>query len=261
MRDFQAAFGGLVIDGPAWEVRLCGTAIDLTRTEFEILLVLASQPRRVVTDDEIVAAVWGEGWFGDENNLAVHVSKLRHKLGESGLRPRYIRTVRGVGYRFDPHASPVPGPRDALTTHEHVCEGMVSEVRSVEVRTDGQLRVVSVMPVDAPVLGHDPRDLLGRYFPFVDGHPWGDHASALEAVDILIASGVREWTARHVVLRADGTSVHADVATCIKADEEGRLAELRVVRFERDEEAGGGGGGDSMNSGHCAPSRLAWGHD
>ena len=259
MRDFQAAFEDLVIDGPAWEVRLCGTAIDLTRTEFEILLVLASQPRRVVTDDEIVAAVWGEGWFGDENNLAVHVSKLRHKLGESGLRPRFIRTVRGVGYRFDPHASPVPGPRNVLATHEHVCEGMVSEVRSVEVRTDGQLRVVSVMPMDAPVLGHDPRDLLGRYFPFVDGHPWGDHASALEAVDVLIASGVREWTARHVVLRADGTSVHADVATCIKADEEGRLAELRVVLFERDDEAGGGG--DSMNSGHCAPSRLAWGHD
>ena len=253
MRDLQAAFGDLVIDGPAWEVRLRGAAIDLTRTEFEILLVLASQPRRVVTDDEIVAAVWGEGWFGDENNLAVHVSKLRHKLGESGLRPRFIRTVRGVGYRFDPQPGLVPGPADALATREHVCEGMVREVGSIEVRTDGQLRVVSVEPVGAPVLGHDPRDLLGRYFPVVDGHPWHDHASALEAMDVLIASGVREWTARHVVLRADGTSVHADVATCIQVDEEGRLAELRFALVERDEE----GGGDSMISGHRAPSRLA----
>ena len=173
MRDLQAAFGDLVIDGPAWEVRLRGTAIDLTRTEFEILLVLASQPRRVVTDDEIVAAVWGEGWFGDENNLAVHVSKLRHKLGESGLRPRYIRTVRGVGYRFDPQQVLVPGPADALATREHVCEGMLSAVGSIEVRTDGQLRVVSVEPVDAPVLGHDPGDLLGRYAPWSTVTPGG----------------------------------------------------------------------------------------
>lgn len=58
-------------------------------------------------------------------------------------------------------------------------------------------------------------------------------------MDVLIASGVREWTARHVVLRADGTSVHADVATCIEVDGEGRLAELRFVLVERDEEGGG----------------------
>ena len=236
MPDLQAIFGDLVIDGPAWEVRLGGRVVDLTRTEFEILVALASRPRRVITNEEVVRAVWGDGWFGDENNLAVHVSKLRHKLGESGLRPRYIRTVRGVGYRFDPHPRPVPGRGDALATREHVCEGMLSAVGSIEVRTDGQLRVVSVEPVDAPVLGHDPGDLLGRYFPVVDGHPWGDHASALEAMDVLIASGVREWTARHVVLRADGTSVHADVATCIEVDGEGRLAELRFVLVERDEE-------------------------
>jgi DNA-binding response OmpR family regulator len=50
----------------------------------------------------LVRLVWGDGWFGDDNNVAVHVSKLRRKLGESGLHPRFIRTVRSVGYRFDP---------------------------------------------------------------------------------------------------------------------------------------------------------------
>jgi DNA-binding response OmpR family regulator len=102
MHEFQATFGNLVIDGLAWEVTLGGVVINLTRTEFEILTVLASRPRHVVTDDELVRLVWGDGWFGDDNNLAVHVSKLRRKLGESGLHPRFIRTVRGVGYRFDP---------------------------------------------------------------------------------------------------------------------------------------------------------------
>ena len=96
MLDFQAEFGDLVIDGRAWEVYLNGELIDLTRTEFEILLFLASRPRRVVSDEELTRAVWGDGWFGDDNNLAVHVSKLRRKLGESGLQPRFIRTIRGV---------------------------------------------------------------------------------------------------------------------------------------------------------------------
>ena len=240
MYDLQASYGDLVIDGPAWEVRLGGVAVDLTRTEFEILLVLASRPRRVVTDDEIVRAVWGDGWFGDDNNLAVHVSKLRGKLGESGMRPRYIRTIRGVGYRFDP--DPVPAAGGHASARQQACDGMRRHSGSIEVRTDGQLRVASIEPRDALVLGYDPRDLLGRYFPVVSAHPWGDHASALQAMDILIASGVREWTSRHLVRRADGRSVMADIATCIDVDARSRLVQLRFVLVERDGESGGGGG-------------------
>lgn len=256
MADLQAIFGELVIDGPAWEVRLRGTAIDLTRTEFEILMVLASRPHRVVTDDEIVRAVWGDGWFGDENNLAVHVSKLRGKLGESGLRPRYIRTVRGVGYRFDP--DPVPGYGGEGSARERGYEGMRNYVGAIEVRTDGQLRVVSIEPMDALILGHDPRDLLGRYFPVVSGHPWDDHASALEAMKVLISTGVREWTARHVVMRADGSQLHADVATRIDVDAEGGLVALRFVLVERDGVVAdsGEGGGASANSGHRSTFHL-----
>lgn len=241
MRDFRAVFGDLVIDVPAWEVTLGGRAIELTRTEFEILVALAARPRQVIADDDLVRAVWGDGWFGDDNNLAVHVSKLRRKLGESGLRPRYIRTIRGVGYRFEPGAE----RRGLPAVPDRDCDALSSRPEAVEVRTDDQLRVVSVQPEMAHVLGFDPLDLLGRYFPVVDGHPWDDHASALEGIQALISSGVRDWSARHVVRRADGTLAQADIATCIAVTGDGRLSQLRFVIVELsagvDGTSGGGG--------------------
>lgn len=239
MPDLQAVFGDLVIDGPAWEVRLRGHVVDLTRTEFEILIALASRPRRVITNDEVTRAVWGDGWFGDENNLAVHVSKLRHKLGESGLRPHFIRTVRGVGYRFDPNVDTSAAP----TEPEPACERLRRHPDAIDVRTDGHLRVTSVRPEGAPVLGFEPHQLFGRYFPLVMAQPWDQHASALAGIQVLISSGVREWSARHLVRRADGTLSQADVATCITLDDQGRLAELRLVLVETNWDLDGQGGG------------------
>ena len=229
MSDFQATFGDLVIDGLAWEVTLGGAIIDLTRTEFEILLVLASRPRQVVTDGQLVRKVWGDGWFGDENNVAVHVSKLRRKLGESGLHPRFIRTVRGVGYRFDPQGKP-----PAATGIQAVpCETLSRHPSAVEFTTDGRLLVTGVRPEGVHILGFDACRLVGTYFPLVATHPWNDHASALEAIQVLVASGVREWSARHLVRRADGTLTHAEVATYLQVDEAGSLAALRFVLVER----------------------------
>ncbi len=229
MRDFQATFGGLVIDGVAWEVTLGGAVIDLTRTEFEILLVLASRPRQVVTDEELVRHVWGDGWFGDDNNVAVHVSKLRRKLGESGLHPRFIRTVRGVGYRFDPQ-----GKSPAATgIQAFPCETLSRHPSAVEFTTDGQLLVTGVGPEGAHILGFDACRLVGTYFPLAATYPWNDHASALEAIQVLVASGVREWSARLLVRRAGGILTHAEVATYLQVDEAGSLAALRFVLVER----------------------------
>ena len=239
MHELQATFGDLVIDGLAWEVRLGGTVIDLTRTEFEILLALASRPRQVLSDGELTRSVWGDGWFGDDNNLAVHVSKLRRKLGESGLRPRFIRTVRGVGYRFDPG----PAPDQVLRDCEPACERLRRHPDAVDVRTDDLLRVVSVRPDDAPVFGFDPPHLLGRYFPLIGAHPWDDHEAALEGIRVLISRGVREWTARHLVRRVDGTLAQADIATCLTVDGAGRLEELHLVLVERGWDIGEAGGG------------------
>jgi DNA-binding winged helix-turn-helix (wHTH) protein len=252
MYDISATYGNLVIDGPAWEVRLDGAVLDLTRTEFEILMVLAARPRQVASGDELVRLVWGDGWFGDDNNLAVHVSKLRRKLGESGLRPRFIHTVRGVGYRFDPgedsagHAPHAAIEYPALRSHP----------RAVEIRTDGQLRVICVRPDDAPVLGFEPCRMLGRLLPVAADHPWDNPVSAIDGIQILIASGVREWAARYVVKRADGTRAHADVATRLLVDEAGQLEELHLTILERSQVTGGSPGG-ATNAGHQPAARIA----
>jgi DNA-binding winged helix-turn-helix (wHTH) protein len=245
MRDLQATFGELDIDARAWEVRRGGTVIDLTRTEFEILALLASRPREVVTDEEITREIWGDGWFGDENNLAVHVSKLRRKLGESGLKPRFIRTVRGVGYRFD------PGPRDDLApaSDEATCDSLRGQDGAVEVQADGDLRVVSVWPQGATVLGFDPGDLLGSVLPVITDYPWIDNESAHDAARSLVRDGVREWVARHVVRRADGRVVSADCATCIVVDRDGGLESVRLVVVEREWDGNGGVGGGVVGGG------------
>lgn len=99
----------LVIDVAAWEVLLRGEPVDLTKTEFQLLVALASRPRRVLTNEDLTELLWGEGWYGDDGNIAVHISKLRSKLGESGIHQRHIRTVRGVGYRFEPEPDTVAG--------------------------------------------------------------------------------------------------------------------------------------------------------
>jgi DNA-binding response OmpR family regulator len=92
--------GGLVIDPEAREVLRDGEPVALTRTEFDLLDALSERPRVVFTREQLLERVWGGEWFGDEHVVDVHVANLRHKLGDSGDRPRYVETVRGVGYRM-----------------------------------------------------------------------------------------------------------------------------------------------------------------
>jgi DNA-binding response OmpR family regulator len=94
-------FGRLVIDPSAREVLVDGGEVELTRIEFDILELLSGSPRRTFTREQLLSHVWGD-WFGDDHVIEVHVGKLRKKLGESASRPRHIRTLRGVGYRFEP---------------------------------------------------------------------------------------------------------------------------------------------------------------
>ena len=224
-----AAFGSLEIDPVAWEVRLHGEIIDLTKTEFEILLLLASRPRAVVRDEEIRRAIWGDGWFGDQNNLAVHVSKLRRKLGEDGASSRFIRTIRGVGYRFDPvQQAPhdVPTPGDAY-------ESLLARDGAVEVHVDADLNVIATYPEGRWVVGFEPSALVGRYFALITDYPWQHGDAARDGIEKLISSGVREWAACHVVQRADGALVQADFATRLATDDRGRFLGLRYVFSER----------------------------
>lgn len=95
-------FGDLVIDPASREVRLGGELTELTRTEFDILNVLSSQPGLVHTRRQIVARVWGGDWIGDERIVDVHIAHIRSKLHERKAAARYVLTVRGVGFRMGP---------------------------------------------------------------------------------------------------------------------------------------------------------------
>jgi DNA-binding response OmpR family regulator len=95
-------FGAIRIDPVVREVSAEGLLVDLTKIEFDLLDLLSSSPRRTFTRNQLLEAVWGDNWFGDDHIIDVHVGNLRRKLGESASSPRHIRTVRGVGYRFEP---------------------------------------------------------------------------------------------------------------------------------------------------------------
>jgi DNA-binding response OmpR family regulator len=105
-------FGDLVIDPAGREVFLRGRPIELTRTEFDVLAALSARPRLAFTRRQLIDSVWGDGWVGDEHLVDVHVGHLRRKLDDDAAAPRYIRTVRGVGYRIGDGTSPSePRPR------------------------------------------------------------------------------------------------------------------------------------------------------
>jgi DNA-binding response OmpR family regulator len=93
-------FGPLEVDVAAREARLDGRPVELTRTEFDVLAALSARPRLAYTRRQLVDAVWGEGWVGDEHLVDVHIGHLRRKLADDPAAPRFVRTVRGVGYRM-----------------------------------------------------------------------------------------------------------------------------------------------------------------
>ena len=94
--------GALSIDQEGRIATLDGTEIPLTRIEFDLLATLVSGPRRVWQRETLLSRVWGDGWVNDQHLVEVHIRNLRKKLGEDTKAPRFIRTVRGVGYRMIP---------------------------------------------------------------------------------------------------------------------------------------------------------------
>jgi DNA-binding response OmpR family regulator len=91
----------LVVDLAARTVTRDGRDLGLTPTELDVLATLAGDPGRAATRREILHAMWGREWFGDEHVVDVHVANLRRKLGEAPGGGRYVETVRSVGYRVD----------------------------------------------------------------------------------------------------------------------------------------------------------------
>ncbi len=93
--------GDLEIDATAMTVALRGVPVTTTATEFRLLHYLAQHAGRVFTRDQILDAVWRETTFVSPRSVDVYVRKLREKIEADPEHPRYIRTVRGTGYRFE----------------------------------------------------------------------------------------------------------------------------------------------------------------
>ena len=100
----QFRHGDLEVDVEARIAIMGEHELDLTRTEFDLLVVLLRGPRRVWERDTLLRLVWGSEWAGDGHLVEVHMGNLRRKLGDPPRDGRYIRTVRGVGYRLGPGA-------------------------------------------------------------------------------------------------------------------------------------------------------------
>lgn len=92
--------GDLVINTDSRQVTVRGEAVRLTPTEYQILLYLAERAGKVVTHRDLLQAVWGNAYGDEREYLRVFISQLRHKIEEDPLRPNYILTEPGVGYRF-----------------------------------------------------------------------------------------------------------------------------------------------------------------
>lgn len=101
LRIRELAFGDVVVDLEARVVKKAGAPVDLTATEFDLLVCLARSRGRVLARDFIFRTVWGPNHHGTPRTIDNFVQQLRQKLEEDPQVPRYFQTVRGVGYRFD----------------------------------------------------------------------------------------------------------------------------------------------------------------
>jgi two-component system alkaline phosphatase synthesis response regulator PhoP len=96
----QYQYGGLRINPDTREVWVSGEPVELTYKEFELLKFLMEHPNKSLSRQQLLQDVWGTDFPGETRTLDIHIGTLRQKLGDSSDNSRYIKTVRGVGYRF-----------------------------------------------------------------------------------------------------------------------------------------------------------------
>lgn len=99
--DVVVASGGLRLDVRGHRAWMDGAELRLAAKEFELLRVLVRETGSVVSREDLLKEVWGTDWWTSTKTLDMHISWLRKKLGDSAQNPRYIRTIRGVGFCFE----------------------------------------------------------------------------------------------------------------------------------------------------------------
>ncbi len=103
--------GDLEVDAASRRVTLAGRRVELTRTEFDILATMAAHPGRVYSRMQLMEAAQGDAYEGYERTVDAHVKNVRRKLGDDPRKPRWIRTVFGVGYKLEAPEAERPEPQ------------------------------------------------------------------------------------------------------------------------------------------------------
>ena len=93
-------FAGITVDIERHVVTVDGDVVDLSALQFSLLRALVESPGRVFARHQLIDRVWGRDFYGEERIVDVHIGNLRKVLGDSAASPRFIETIRGVGYRF-----------------------------------------------------------------------------------------------------------------------------------------------------------------
>ena len=91
-------YGGIIIDSEGRTVKVDGKPIELSLREYELLKYLVDNANIALSRDKILNNVWNYDYYGDSRTIDSHIKKIRHKLGKKG---KYIKTIRGVGYKFE----------------------------------------------------------------------------------------------------------------------------------------------------------------
>jgi len=94
------SYGNLMVDFEKHEVTKNGDRVDLTLKEFELLELLIKNKGKVLTRDSLLDKIWGYEYIGETRTVDVHIRHLRQKIEDDDKNPRYIETIRGIGYRF-----------------------------------------------------------------------------------------------------------------------------------------------------------------
>lgn len=93
--------GALEINPAHRSVRIAGREIELTIKEFDLLLLLVTHPEQVFSRNQLLNRIWEIDYYGDTTTVTVHIRRLREKIEDNPSQPRYIKTVWGIGYKFE----------------------------------------------------------------------------------------------------------------------------------------------------------------
>jgi two-component system alkaline phosphatase synthesis response regulator PhoP len=94
-------FGDIELDFDRVELRRAGSPVEMTATEFKLLTILVRSAGRVLSRNQLLDAVWGANTFASDRIVDNHIANLRRKIEPEAANPRYIKNIRGLGYRFD----------------------------------------------------------------------------------------------------------------------------------------------------------------